>query len=122
MSHPCKVEMEEAFSLLAQVFLKLHTLMLKLKPTIAYLRNIPELQEAFAFAKQAYSQLPESVSLSLTVAIVFLSSLFLLRIGRSLVSFIVFCVQIVFFVGAGYFIWKSRDMLTDLIEYLLRDQ
>lgn len=122
MTDPCKVEMEEAFSLLAQVFLKLHMLMLKLNPTIAYLRNVPELQEAFAFAKQAYNQLPESVSLSLTIAIVFLSSLFLLRIGRSLVSFIVFAVQIVFFVGAGYLIWKSRDMLTEWIEYLLRDQ
>lgn len=117
-----KKQMEEAFSLLAQALLKLHMLMLKLKPTIVYLRNIPELQEAFAYGKQAYSQLPESVSLSLTIAIVFVSSLFLLRIGRSLVSFIVFMVQIVFFVGAGYLIWKSRDMLTDWIEYLLQDQ
>lgn len=111
--------MEPVVDALLQFLDLIQSVTFQIRPILMMIRSNPALKEAFYSAKALYSQLPENVSLSLTVAVVFLSSLLLLRVGRSIVSLVVFCFQLAVLLIAGLLVWRMRDSLTEFFEYLL---
>lgn len=114
-------KMEPIVDALLQFLDLVQNLSMQLRPVLFMIRSNPALREAFIAAKSLYAQLPENVSLSLTVAVVFLSSLLLLRVGRSIISLLVFCFQVVVLLVVGFVLWRLRDSLTDFFEYILRE-
>jgi hypothetical protein len=119
VSLPWLVPMEPVLDALLQFLDLIQNLAFQIRPILMMIRSNRALKEAFYSAKALYDQLPETVSLSLTVAVVFISSLLVLRLGRSLVSLVVFCLQVAVMLIAGFVIWRMRDSLTDFFEYLL---
>ncbi len=112
--------MEPLIDALLQFLDLIQNLALQVRPILFMIRSNPAIREAFTSVKTLYSQLPENVSLSLTVAVVFFSSLLLLRVGHSIVSMIVFCFQVAMIVIAALLVWMMRDSLSEFFEYLLR--
>lgn len=113
--------MEPFVDALLQFLDAIQNVVMQVRPIIFMVRSNPALREAFYAAKSLYNQLPENVSLALTVAVVFFSSLMLMRVGRSIISFLVFCFQLTVLVVASFLVWRMRDSLVEFFEYILRE-
>lgn len=91
----------------------------RVRPYIIQLKNDALVLQLLKTSQSIYSQLPESVSLALTVSLIFLSSLMVFKVGRSVIGLLVTLVQmaIVFLVVAV--VWKLRDPLGVWLEQIL---
>lgn len=70
-------------------------------------------------AQDLYYQLPESVSLALTVSVIFLSSLMVFRVGRSLLSLLITLIQVTVVILVAAVVWKLRDPIGMWLEQVL---
>lgn len=94
-------------------------LMKKAGPIIYHLRTNEEIQQFLKMVTEFYRSLPESVSMVLTVAIVFFSSLMVFRVGRSIISALVIVIQLGIIMAVAYIMWIMRDFLSAWLESVL---
>ena len=94
-------------------------LLQKTRPLIHQLRSNEQIHQFLQMANGIYSQLPESVSLALTVAVIFISSLMVFRVGKTLISAIVTLVQVAIILLVAFVVWKLRDPLSLWLEQVL---
>jgi hypothetical protein len=89
------------------------------RPILQQLRNNEQVQQALKIGQDLYSQLPESVSLALTVAVIFVSSLMAFKVGRSVVGLLITLIQVAVVVLVAVVVWKLRDPLGMWLEQFL---
>lgn len=94
-------------------------LLQKIRPIIHQLRSNEQIIQVLQMAQELYSQLPESVSLSLTVAVIFLSSLMVFRVGRSLIGLLITLIQLAVVGVVAFVVWKLRDPLSVWLDQVL---
>ena len=94
-------------------------LLQKVRPLIHQLSTNEQLQELLQMAKGIYGQLPESLSLALTVVVIFFSSLLVFRVGKSLISALVTLIQLAIVLLVVFIVWKLRDPLSIWLEQIL---
>lgn len=91
----------------------------KIRPIINQLRSNEQILLLLNMAQDLYSQLPESVSLAMTVAAIFFSSLMVFRVGRSLIGFLVTLIQLAFVALVAFIAWQLRDPLSAWLDQVL---
>ena len=91
----------------------------QLRPILHQAKNKEQVLKLVNLGQDAFSRLPESVSMALTVAVIFVSSLMVFRVGKSLIGVLVAGIQLVFIVAVAFVIWKLRDPLGIWLEQVL---
>lgn len=114
-------EFQTVFDFILQLTDQSLNLIQKFRPLIHQLRTNEQLQQILQLVTELSHRLPESVSLSLTVFLIFMTSLFLFRVGKSLISLIVTLIQISIVLVVVLVVWKLRDPLRVWIEGVLNE-
>lgn len=91
----------------------------KTGPIIHHLRTNDQLQQLLQTVTDFYRALPESVSMALTVAVIFASSLLVFRVGRSVIGVLVIAIQVAIVMAVAYVMWILRDPLSGWLEKVL---
>lgn len=83
------------------------------------IKNNSQIMSMVHLLQAQMAQLPESVSLLLTVFVVFLSSVMILRVGKSLLSVLVTVIQVLIVALVSFGVWKLREPLGAWLEQLI---
>ena len=89
------------------------------RPLLIQLKNNALILQLLKTGQDIYSQLPESVSLALTVSVIFLSSLMAFKVGRSAIGLIITFIQLAVIFLIVAVVWKLRDPLVVWLEQFL---
>ena len=111
--------LEQAMKFLHQMYPHINILIIHTRNFLHSLKSNPLIVQLLALLQGIYAKLPESVTLALTVSAVFLTSLMLFRVGRTVIGFIVTLIQISILLLVGLFIWNLREPLTAWLEKAL---
>ncbi len=105
--------------ILLQVIEQAFQLLQKVRPIVDQLRSNEQVIQALKLTQDLYAQLPESVSLAMTVAAIFLSSLMVFRVGRSFIGFLVTLIQLAVMGLVAFVAWQLRDPLIAWLDQVL---
>ena len=83
-------------------------------------KNDPFTKELMQYISFVYAQVPESVVLAATASVVFASTFFILRLGRSLLVLLFFLLQLVTLLTCGFVAWHFRANIWDLLDWMLK--
>ena len=119
MTKPGTSQLQTVLDLFLQLTEQSLNLIQRTRPLIQQLRTNEQLQQFLKMANEIYTKLPESVSLALTVAVIFISSLMVFRIGKSLISALVTAIQVAIVLLVAFVVWKLRDPLSLWLEQIL---
>lgn len=108
-----------AFDILLQFIEQAVQFLLQARPHLIQLKHNPLILQLIKTIQSFYSQLPESVSLALTVSLIFLSSLLVFKVGRSVIGLIVTLIQLAIIFSVAVVVWKLRDPLGAWLEQIL---
>lgn len=111
--------LDHASNILRQVHPLLHNLIAQSRPLIQTLKSNPLILQYLAICQDLYGKLPESATLALTVAVMFLTTLMVFRVGRTVIGALVTFIQISILLVVGFVIWKLRDPLSAWFEHIL---
>jgi Na+-transporting NADH:ubiquinone oxidoreductase subunit NqrD len=107
------------FDILLQFIEQAVQFLLQARPYLIQLKNNPLILQLIGTVQSVYSQLPESVSLALTVSLIFISSLMVFKVGRSVIGLIVILIQLAIIFSVAVVVWKLRDPLGAWLEQIL---
>ena len=119
MTKPGTSQLQTVLDLFLQLTEQSLNIIQRTRPLIQQLRTNEQLQQFLKMANEIYTKLPESVSLALTVAVIFISSLMVFRIGKSLISALVTAIQVAIVLLVAFVVWKLRDPLSLWLEQIL---
>jgi hypothetical protein len=91
----------------------------QLRPILFHIKNNSQIMSMVHLLQAQMAQLPESVSLLLTVFVIFLSSVMILRVGKSLLSVLVTVIQVLIVALVSFVVWKLREPLGAWLEQLI---
>ena len=102
--------------ILLQIIEQALHLLQKARPILNQLRNNEQVLEALRLSQDLYAKLPESISLTMTVAVIFLSSLMVFRVGKSMIGMLVAVIQLAVVALVGFVVWKLKEPLGAWLE------
>lgn len=110
--------LNQANNLIHQAHPLLQTFIFHLK----VLKSNPQVVQLLGLLQNLHGRLPESVTLALTVSVLFLTSLIFFRVGKSIISVVVTLIQYSIILAFAFIIWKLRDPLSAWLEQVLNQQ
>lgn len=83
------------------------------------LNNSNQFKRAIDFFQKTYGALPESVGVAVAIVVLFVSTIVMLRVGRTVISLLVLLVQMVLLLLVLFVVWKLREPLAQWLEGVL---
>lgn len=107
------------FDILLQLSEQAVQLLISIRPILVQLKHNRQILQVLSFGQSLLTKLPDTVTLSLTVLAIFLATLLIFRVGKSLVSLIITLIQITMILVIGACVWKIREPLRVWLELIL---